>query len=187
MCIAIFKPAGKRIPPSYLHNSWGANPDGGGFCFANNGELTVEKGFFNRVNFINRINQLTEYPALIHFRWSTHGAINAANCHPWKIDDTHAMIHNGVIKGFGKLGNGRSDTGDFTEFILKPMLASSPDIWQKPWFISMMTRALERDGNKVLIMDNQGEVAIYGADLGHWHLGCWFSNHDYLPPRKIKK
>jgi hypothetical protein len=185
MCIAIFKPENQTITRRALERSFRMNPHGAGFCYSQNNQLHIRKGFFNFGSFLAAFESVQNLPVLIHFRWATHGALNKFNCHPWQIDENHAMIHNGVIEGFGALSNGRSDTGDFTEFILKPLMQSAPDVWNKPPFISLMSRAL--NGNKVLIMDNTGEVAIYGEDLGFWDDGCWYSNQDYLKPKRKKK
>jgi predicted glutamine amidotransferase len=181
MCIAIYAPKGKVIPRQQLLEGFRWNPHGSGFAYIDNtGKLIIKKGFFSFSDFWVAFREINgESSTLVHHRWATHGALNRFNCHPWSIDENHAMIHNGVIDGFGNLHNGRSDTGDFTEFILKPMIASAPNAWREPWFIAIMSKALH--SNKVIIMDASGEVAIYGEHLGVWENGIFYSNRDYLP------
>ena len=51
MCIAILKKDGVNVPQSQLEESFMSNPDGSGYLFANNGKLSVKKGFFTFLDF----------------------------------------------------------------------------------------------------------------------------------------
>jgi predicted glutamine amidotransferase len=190
MCIAIFVPIGRKLSEEAARESFNSNPHGAGFAFVENGEIKVKKGYFDFDSFMKDFNRVNgNHNLLVHFRWATHGAQNEANCHPWNINGTHAMIHNGIIEGYGNFRNGRSDTGDFGDFILRPMLAGMDDAaLTAPWFIEIMSRAIG-DGNKMIILSKSDKVAIFNEHLGHWRGGIWYSNEDYipLPPKKVKK
>lgn len=103
MCIAIYKPAGKRIPLEYLEESFKYNPDGSGFAWAEDGEVTIVRGMFTYEDFLKEWkdhDQLISHNALIHFRIATHGSIDKENCHPFPLKEG-ALIHNGVFSGLG--------------------------------------------------------------------------------------
>ena len=45
MCIAILKKQEAIVPKEQLKESFISNPDGSGYMFANNGNLTIKKRF----------------------------------------------------------------------------------------------------------------------------------------------
>ena len=58
MCIAIMKSENKKISKSTLQRCYDANPDGAGFMFANNKELTVKKVTLHSKNSTRSINHM---------------------------------------------------------------------------------------------------------------------------------
>ena len=58
MCIAIMKSENKKISKSTLQRCYDANPDGAGFMFADNKELTVKKGYFTFKEFYKEYKKI---------------------------------------------------------------------------------------------------------------------------------
>lgn len=100
MCLAIAKPANLLVPEDYLKTAFRANSDGAGFAYHKDGRVHIVKGFMQYEKFIEAWRPFAKLAALIHFRYTTHGATNHANCHPFELDDG-ALIHNGIISGMG--------------------------------------------------------------------------------------
>ena len=181
MCLAVYSPKRLLVKKDLLRNGFSANKDGAGFAFLEDGRLIVKKGYFTFDEFWNVFSRTPkDSPVLIHFRKQTHGAKNEENCHPWIIDDNHAMIHNGVIKqhSFSPKACKISDTGIFVEQILKPMFAQNSDAWKEPWAKALLESYIGI-GNKMVIMSNTGNFVIFRASFGVWVNNVWYSNDSY--------
>ena len=77
MCIAILKTEKAVVSKEQLEESFLSNPDGSGYMFANNGNLTTKKGFFKFSDFYNSyskdMKKFDNPITIIHFRITTHG------------------------------------------------------------------------------------------------------------------
>lgn len=213
MCLAILKPANKKVPNDHLRNGFIGNSHGAGFAFSQNGELIIRKGFFALQDFMEAYEEVPdECPALVHFRLATHGAKDKANCHPFVIREardktpTMALIHNGIINGYGdskREGSFMSDTAQFCHDFTKPILNAIPE---KLVSFEALKRAIadkttgnydalpqtvkttiaiakaihsESNGAKLCILDRRGEHFIFGERQGTWDDGIWYSNSGY--------
>lgn len=183
MCLLIASPEGRKIPHKHLRVGYASNPQGAGFCYAKEGKIFIEKGFFTFDSFIKAFGKINgKYPALIHFRWATSGGTNTENCHPWEIDENHAMAHNGILWEFDKLNPQKSDTGNFVDFVFKPMFAANPTQYKENFVKYLISESIGK-GNKIAILSSAGEVTIYNEESGNWSGGNWYSNYDYLPAK----
>lgn len=180
MCLAIFKKSNAVIPENHLKNGFENNNDGAGIAYPDgNGKVIVKKGKWTWEQFLAEYNSVPkEKPMLIHFRWSTCGADGFENCHPFSMcDGKYAMIHNGHISI--KLHENKSDTATFAELVLEPLLKRgvSPAVPA----LSFLVEQFIGNGNKIAIMDGEGEVTIYNEDKGVWedNNNIWYSNTGY--------
>src|ERR1041385_705405 len=110
MCICLFKPKNVIITKKVLKTCFENNPHGAGMAYASNdGEkVIIDKGYFHFREFWKKFHAIQENKAmLVHFRVATSGVINKKNCHPWKVDEQHALIHNGTVAN--KIGVGAKD------------------------------------------------------------------------------
>lgn len=175
MCIAILKPKDKKISKEVLQTCFNNNKDGCGFAYCDKGTVMMCKymkfdDFYNDyIKVENKSNML------IHFRIATHGGVNLLNTHPFKLNNRMALIHNGVISGYGDKEN-ISDTRDF---IAKVIGNISWKMWKNPSFVELVDRAIGY--SKLVILDKSGEYFIVGEDKGEWNDGVWFSNTSYKP------
>jgi predicted glutamine amidotransferase len=182
MCLAIWKPAGKTVTKEHLTNGYNSNSDGAGIAYAHKGKLFIDKGFFKFDDFYAVYEKVQALPCLIHFRIKTHGNINANNCHPWRVNENLALIHNGILSL--KEADGMSDTGVFAKYVLAPLLIGNQNVWKTSGMKWLIEEAIGT-GNKIALMDNNGDFSIFNEKAGTWEAGCWFSNSSFKWGTKI--
>ena len=186
MCIAIVKPADQTIDKETLRICAENNPDGCGFAYINEDNFGVRRikvrkamefeEFYTKYQ--RALSENMGSPFLIHFRIKTHGDVDLANCHPFKIDKNHVFIHNGTISKVQKV-DGMSDTRVFNRDILRIL----PKNWNKQSGIKTLIE--EFIGySKLAVMDIAGKINIYNEQKGEWKDGLWFSNTSYLERKK---
>lgn len=177
MCIAIVQPAGCRIDERHLVNSFTGNPDGAGFAYVHEGEVVIAKGYFKLSSFINAYNTIHDAygkdgAVLAHCRIATAGAVDADNCHPFKIKGG-AMIHNGHLWSTPD-GEKKSDTREFSE------------IFYNILDIESVKAAVDKDDftdiighDKMAFLYNDGQWAVAGDWTTCPVSGVMYSNRGY--------
>ena len=170
MCLAIYKPARAVIPVHHLENGYEGNPMGCGFCWPDGGKVKIVKGMYSFKEFLALYKDIEARgtPMLIHFRMATHGGKNEFNCHPFSMaNEKFALIHNGVIPiATSKDSSGRemSDTHTFAALVMEPMLHAGINP-KKPAFRFLVEQTVG-NGNKICVMNAEGEVMIYNMSQG---------------------
>ena len=183
MCIAIYKPANKRISKEILKNCFDNNDDGAGFAYINTDfhgvkRLKIKKYmkfdlFYKQYKRAQSI--APESPFIIHFRVGTHGEKSTFNCHPFYVDKNIAFIHNGIISGVG-FDKRKSDTQLFNELVLQEL----PKGWEKNKAIGTLIEDFI-GSSKLVTLNIKGEVTIFNSSKGEWVDECWYSNASYKP------
>ena len=168
MCIIIVKPAGVDIPPiQILDNCMLRNNHG--FGFAEAGEKPFKTLQYN--DFVNAVYRIDiDKPAVIHFRYATHGSVKRANVHPFKIGDV-AFAHNGILN----IDNYKDLTDSETAFkyLLTPAIRT----------FGFGSKGFERSveaiigGSRFAFVSDKGLVKMYGNFVQDY--GCYFSNTGY--------
>ena len=183
MCIAIMKSENKKINKATLKRCYDANPDGAGFMYAENKELTVQKGYFTFKDFYKEYKPHENKQVLLHFRIKTHGPIDKDNCHPFLVNNVLGFIHNGIITGYGN--NKESDTIQFNNSILKKIVAKHGN---NSLFDDPMVELIENviGYSKLVFLDRHGNYKIMNEDKGSWNDGVWYSNSSWKKPEPIK-
>lgn len=182
MCIAIVKPPRVTIERKLLEYSHQNNKDGMGMTYINQ-EGVLET--FKTMDFEEFMDEYKKAFAenkdstfLLHFRLATHGSVDEFNCHPFQINPTSVMMHNGTIHKCTPLKSEkdekRSDTQIFNDEVLKTL----PVGWEKSEGIRDMIEDYIGQ-SKVITMNDEGEVTIFNEGSGHWAKGCWWSNFSY--------
>jgi len=99
MCIIAIKPEGISIPTERLKTCWDNNPDGVGFMYSEAGKLNIIKGLMTFDSFIKSYNDISPLNKriVIHFRYGTHGKICPDLTHPFIINKSLALVHNGIL------------------------------------------------------------------------------------------
>jgi hypothetical protein len=178
MCLAIFKPAGKEIPEDHLKEGWRHNPHGAGFAYTQSGLVKIAKGFMSYGKFLKAYKKRVRKSAsaLVHFRWATVGAKTHANCHPFRLSESHAMIHNGHLSGIA-IKNGGSDTNNFAKRILGPIVRQHPNFIHTTHGRKIVNLAI--GSSKVVVLTGTGASVIFNEHKGVWDDKIWYSNDQY--------
>ena len=176
MCIAIYKPAGCEVTDLTLETCWQNNPDGMGFMYVKHNKIVIVKELKNFDRFLLKyekaIKANPECDFVLHFRIATSGIIDLTNCHPFRINQSLAFCHNGIIAIETK-----KHVND-TRMFMKQVLRRLPDNWLTKSAIRELVEY--RIGqSKFIFLDSKGTVSILSAHMGLWDNGVWFSNHTY--------
>ena len=181
MCIAILKPKDKILDKDLLETCSENNPDGCGFAYLNDNGIIVMHKFMDFKSFWKEYKKVQEnHTMLIHFRIATHGKVELANCHPFKLNSHMALIHNGIISGYGSRTENLSDTKDFIDKVIGNI---SYKMWKNPSFRELVGKAI--GGSKFAILDKDENYYIINEDSGNWNDGVWFSNKSYEKKKTV--
>jgi len=189
MCIIAYKPKGATLLKSVLKTCYKNNGDGCGIAYPDDkGEsMIVQRGMFSFKELWKMYRDIPkEKPILLHFRIGTSGEIDEKNCHPFLIDEKHALVHNGNIESkLDNKDNSVSDTNHFVEKILRPIFQTKlkKNFWSGFAFKWLMEGAIESK-NKMVILAADGHATIYNEQAGEWENEVWFSNKTYKEDRK---
>lgn len=199
MCVICCKPRDIILTEDCIKEMYSGNKDGAGFAyFAENiegqdkdgnhvgpqNEVCIVKGIFDLDKFFELYEPHKAKQCLLHFRISTGCRIDGRNCHPFRVNDNLVYVHNGHISLIPALTkNDNSDTWNYNESILKPLISASPDLYLKPSFKWMMEASLSTN-NKIVFLDSNGQFVIINEKLGEWNSGVWFSNKSYMKYHK---
>ena len=180
MCIAILKPSDKTLDKNLLQVCANNNPDGCGFAY-NDGDKIIIKKFMDFKSFWKEYDKVQDNKTMIiHFRIATHGNVELANCHPFKLNNHMVLAHNGILHGYGSKTENLSDTRDFIDKVIGNI---SYKMWKNPSFIKLVESAI--GSSKFIILDNKGKYYIVNESKGEWVNGVWFSNSSYKS-REVK-
>lgn len=178
MCLAIYQPIGKLVPEKHLENGFNNHGDGCGIAWAEGGKLHVKRGVNMKFEeFLKWYNQAKQFPCLIHFRKSTSGKIDEANCHPFIFNEGKlAAIHNGMLnikcndKNF-------SDTYHFITMVLDPIIRKYKIPVNDGSLNYLICTSIGSD--KLAVMDGNGKTYIFNEEKGIWDEGVWYSNTSF--------
>lgn len=182
MCLAIYKPSDVLPDWGALEEGFKSNDDGAGFVCVSDGKLLIDKGHFTFQEFRTAYEPYAHLQSAIHFRWATHGKTSAGNCHPFRVTDDLALIHNGVLDIKCDLDADMSDTWHYVQHILTPMAERDPDFFWQPEVVFMGEAAIK--GSKFVFLRSDGEWMIWNEDDGHWTGDIWYSNASYKCSRQ---
>lgn len=179
MCIAILKPKDKILSKDILKTCCENNPDGMGFAYIDGDTMYIKK-YMKFNDFYKDYKEVeTKSNMLIHFRIATHGKVEIDNCHPFWLNHRMALIHNGIISGYGER-NTKSDTRDFIDKVIGKI---SWKLMKNPSYRELISKAIGY--SKLAILDITGDYWIINEKDGYWNDGVWFSNKSYEPKKNV--
>lgn len=175
MCIIVQVPAGKSISKQQLQNCYDHNHDGWGIMFAKNNKLVTVKEVSSFDKFLATWNDVPrDAERAVHFRIKTAGEINKANCHPFMPTENIAMMHNGMIDT-QLIQDKMSDTFNFVEYELKPVIAGWPSFMDDDAFRELMEE-VTGGWSKLLFLDNTGKMLRVRPKAWIEREGLFYSN-----------
>ena len=150
------------------------NADGLGVMYGTSKGLKVCKTLPNSaaevVIFLSKL-PTDDREVAIHFRWRTHGDINLDQCHPYPVNETTAMMHNGVLEQGNAGDKTKSDTWHFIEDYMKSLPI---DTLHDAGFTKLLGDFV--GNNRFAIMSGDGRLTVVNQHQGVSHDGVWFSN-----------
>ena len=174
MCLAIYAPAGIKIPAKGLIKSWVINHDGAGYMFRDmSGKVKIKKGFGKLTDmYKSYMRDFNENPSSdfgLHLRKASKGGTSLEMTHPFPFGDNGALIHNGTISELGD-----SVTSDSSE--LADLIGGIPEIAHSPELVEMLEGYVGR--SRVVVF--QGETTILlNRDGFEMDDGVFYSNKSY--------
>lgn len=195
MCLMIYAPKGKVIPPEHIRIAVENNPHGWGVMYRSEAER-VEGAIRSSLDMnMNRaeglMSTLAGHELVFHARAGTQGTLSWANIHPFRLkmenqgdehlEESWMLAHNGVFGGLTITEPEKSDTWHFCRVLERagksgkfdllttlerPELLTAFEEWIKPW-------------NKLCFAGPYG-FYIVNEKEGVWIDGIWYSNDQVL-------
>lgn len=186
MCLIAKMEKKADLPLDVIEYAMKRNSDGWGFMYAQDDCVVHRVGMGGQAEFLEALASVPDNVALaVHFRFATRGLKDATNAHPFKVLDRVRngqdlfMMHNGPQITRGCKGDAkRSDTREFCEVILTPMLENRPRFIRTPTFARIMH---ELTTERVLFLEGCGKWHIVNADSWHKEGDVLYSNTYSLP------
>ena len=176
MCLIITQPVGHTLAKSHLLDIAARNGDGFGIMRADGGTLRVWRVVSN-----NPDDMLRAYYAhaagracVLHWRMATHGAVDVANAHPFRLTRDVAVVHNGVLD-VGTPTAGKSDTWHMARHVLAPIARDNADALFAPDMAHVLGGMIGAS-NKLVFLHADGRMAVVNEASGVHHAGRWYSN-----------
>lgn len=196
MCIIIERSPGFEIPYEKLKNSVINNPDGYGIAFPeDDGKLRVIRSAEEPdADDLHRLltEDLKEDRVLLHLRYTTAGATNLRNAHPFPILERDVdgvdlrMAHNGTIGSYRpEAGESSSDTRLFVRDMVRPLfkrmagIMEPEEILADPLTKSILT-GLIPTSSVLYFMDGHGNtMGINETGNGGKREDSWYYSNTY--------
>lgn len=184
MCLIIKSDNASELKSNLLKSAYSNNSDGFGGMFLADGKIQTFKELPN--NEYDVIKLWDKYkdmkiPMGLHFRFTTNGGTNKANCHPFEVLNKKQhnrdiwLMHNGPQLPTPMIDVDKSDTHQYVKWVLRPMLSNNPElIYNKDW-LEMIEDSIGSD--KLLFLDgSNGKFTIANEDHGETMGNMWLSN-----------
>lgn len=182
MCLIITQPAGDALTHAEVRDVYARNPHGFGVMSDEGTLRALPRDAQHACDLYDE--HAAGRACVAHWRYSTHGTVSRANVHPFDVAPGLAVVHNGVIPGYGR--GDVSDTREFVAAFLRPNMAqdaagklASPEF--RAWLARYLGRSVLvfRDASGVVTIVDGRTPANVGARSDNRPVvvaGRWYSN-----------
>ena len=182
MCLIAWVPAGKTMPDDNMVAAHRNNNDGIGIMSADGVHKFLGRKALPRAK--RYIATLVErnIEHAIHFRYATHGAVTAANCHPFELPNGHGwLMHNGILSAYTSMATREhSDTYFFTQDITNSDASNTENDKHLDYWSDIAGRI---GGNKLVVMLPDYRFILVNHSMGKYIDDIWYSQTYSLPDR----
>lgn len=176
MCILIHHTAKTSFTDEMLRDFYSHNPDGFGVMYGDGKKIHVTKSLGSVDEVMSLYRDICEgRDCIIHYRMKTHGNIDTANCHPYRVTDELWMAHNGILSAGNPIRKEMSDTWHIIEYIIRPIAQSDVDLIFTPEFQDYLGDLIG-SSNKFAFCHADGRTAVINRDAGVEYMDAWLSN-----------
>lgn len=175
MCLIAVHPAASPLTDNECTEAYYTNPDGMGAMWADGPKVVIRRALPTTedaaVAFYREVNAEASGATIVwHWRYTTHGGTSLANTHPFRVRADSAIVHNGVIPGYGD--GAHSDTSHFVRTHLAGRLERKID-WAQIGKLTTGSRLayLEADGGQ-----GTPKVTLIGSGWSETPAGIHLSN-----------
>lgn len=159
MCLIFANKENQKVDRRAMVKALKGNPDGTGLLLWDDTQWIVEKHLAPNIDELcDRMDSYSRYA--IHYRWSTHGKVSLANCHPFSLGNGWYLMHNGILP-FTPSKLDRSDTWQLAQY-LKAIGISSMTRRQLKGLLPILREVI--NGDRILLATNEGKI----IRLGKW-------------------
>jgi len=183
MCVLIHKPSGRDIPRALIEAAASLNRDGWGFMGvgANGEAFAVRHAIVDAAGAVQRLEQHRDSELVVHFRLLTRGSTQEDNLHPFFVNGSFWLMHNGTLP-IEAAQAGRSDSWALAHEVLGPLVQQDAEwLWQ-PALRPLIELALG-DSRMAVLRRESPRLAIFNRHLGREIDGVWISNTRWLDAR----
>lgn len=182
MCVIIHARPKQTIEKKILEACYQRNSDGWGIMWADKGKVHTIKDMTNFDTFYNIWKDVPRHAERgIHFRIKTHGGKNQENCHPFKPREDVALMHNGMINSMPLIEPSMSDTYNFCEYEVAPLISGWTDFIKDEDFKKLLELHDVTNSSKLLFIDAAGNTLRINDRMWSIHEGVHFSNSFSIP------
>ena len=182
MCIALYIPPRTDITKKQLKLCHTSNPDGCGFMYVRRGEISIVKGYFSFDEFFDRY-KLTKQcndnsPFVLHFRTASTSNIDRKACHPFRVNEDLAFVHNGNFYHLQSIHNDNTDRNlsDTQRFNIEILQKLPRDFLSRSENVLAIGTYCKNNFSKMIFMDRFGKVYIVNQRSGYWKDNVFYSN-----------
>lgn len=189
MCLIFYSENGNLPAKSALRVAYENNPDGVGIMYHDGKKVQVIRGLldFDATWGILSLLRAHQYKFACHFRYRTKGPISSKTCHPFRIREYRKigkgkndgfntfMMHNGTFMHI-TVPKGQSDTQAMAGYLETLVNKHGSHLLTDQSNLRQMGKKVG-DYNKMVFMNDNGEVNIVNAKSGFVKGGIWYSNN----------
>lgn len=178
MCLLISKPADKLVDRDDMELAFRHHSDGAGFVARDGANIFMRKGYFKFDEFWAAYEPFQKLEAMLHFRQASAGLVSVDNCHPFRLGDGSYLGHNGHLSNYahGIHKANTSDTRQFIEAVLDPLVVKRPTLWADPIIVKLLEELIDFSRMVIMPNDPSRRVVILNEGMGDEEDGIWFSN-----------
>jgi hypothetical protein len=192
MCIILHKKAKCLIDEWRLESAVIVNPDGWGYTIPEgNGKLYTRRQYNEKGNnaetILKTIEKHKHEEMFIHLRFKTQGELSILNCHPFTVTTykKHGvdvqLLHNGTITDFNDRKDSRSDTKQFVDTIVTPLMERllAYSLPESVMFDPLLAEIMDKYAgynNRFILIDGFGNRLIINEQQGKKFDWGWASN-----------